>query len=112
MKKVLALLFVVLLMIGLVACGGGGSDEDHEIVGRWVFEGDPSWVTTFNADGTGTHAIDWGFGTSFEWSIRGGGGILRWNYSGHPSMDTSISLSGDVLDITMADGTVFRYLRD
>ena len=108
MKKLFVLLLVAVLAVGSVACGG--SDSDHEIVGRWVFEDDPSWVTTFNADGSGTHAISWNFGDTFNWSIRGSN--IRWDYPGHPNMDTPFRISGDALYITTGDGVTFRYLRD
>ena len=107
-KKLMILLLAVMFVFGLVACGGG--DSEHEIVGRWVSEDSSDWVTTFNADGTGTHAISWGFGTTFEWSIRGSN--IRWNYSGHPNMNTPFRISGDALYITIDDGTTFRYIRD
>ena len=86
------------------------AQDVHELVGRWVFENDSSWVTTFYADGTGRHARSWGFGTTFEWSTSRGN--LRWIYPGYAPMNTPIRISGDVLYITMADGAAFRYLRD
>ena len=99
----IAMITVMLLMMG---CAG----RDDELVGRWVFENDPAWVTTFNADGTGTHAISWGFGTTFQWTTPGNN--IMWNYSGHPNMRTPYRISGNALYITMDDGTVFRYIRD
>ena len=83
---------------------------ENIFVGRWVFEDDPSWVTTFNADGTGTHAISWGYGTTFRWSIWGNN--IRWSYPGHPNMETRYRITNDALYITMGDGTVYRYIRD
>jgi len=100
----LAITAIVVMML-MVGCG-----NDEALVGRWVFADDPSYVTTFNADGTGTHAISWGYGTSFRWSTPGNN--IMWNYSGHPNMRTGYSISGDVLTIT-GDGEVsYRYIRD
>jgi len=107
MKKFLVLLGVISIFSAMVLLTGCDS-RDAALVGTWVFEDDSSWVTTFNEDGTGTHALDWGFGTSFRWST--GGSNINWNYSGHPSMRTPYTISGGVLSITMADGTVFRYI--
>jgi hypothetical protein len=83
---------------------------DEELVGRWVFEDDPVWITIFNTDGKGTHAISWGYGTTFEWTSTGGN--IRWNYPGFPPMDTPYIITGNVLSIIMDDGTVYRYIRD
>ena len=107
-KLVAGLLAVV--MIAAVVFVVGCTSRDENLVGRWVFEESPDWVTTFNADGTGIHAQSWGYGTSFQWSTRGNN--IRWNYSGHPNMDSPYRLSGNTLDITMDDGTVYRYIRD
>jgi ABC-type glycerol-3-phosphate transport system substrate-binding protein len=108
MKKLLILILSLVLALGLVACGNNSSDD--ELVGRWVSEYGSDWVTTFNADGTGSHSISWGYGTTFEWRTRGGN--IRWSYSGHPDMDTPFEISEDTLYITVDDGTVFRYIRD
>ena len=62
--------FIKLLAVGMILAGAfmlsGCSSRDDALVGTWVWEDDSSWVTTFNADGTGTHAISWGYGTSFQ----------------------------------------------
>ena len=107
LKKLAAALLAVLVMFVMLA---GCASRDEELVGIWVFEADSSWVTTFNADGTGTHALDWGYGTSFRWTTPSNN--IRWNYPNHPNMDTPYRISGNALYITMADGTVFRYIRD
>ena len=108
MKKLFVLLLTVIFIFSLTACGG--NDADHEIVGRWVSADDSSWVTTFNADGSGTHTISWGYGTSFRWSIRSNS--IRWDYSGHPNMETPFRISGDSLFITVDGGFEFLYIRD
>ena len=107
-KLSVGLLALVMLLSMFMITGCGGRDDD--LVGRWVYEGNPDWVTTFNDDGTGTHALDWGFGTSFRWTTSRNN--INWNYSGHPRMYTSYEISGNDLYITMGDGTVFRYVRD
>ena len=106
-KFVTAFLAIVLIstMFLMVGCG-----RDEELVGRWAFEDDPAWVTTFEEDGTGSHTISWGFGTTFQW--RTPGSSIRWSYPGHPDMDSPYRISGNALYITMDDGTVFRYIRD
>ena len=86
------------------------TEIDEALVGTWIFEDDASWITTFSEDGTGNHTQDWGFGTRFEWSTSGG--VLNWNYPDHEELRTPYSIDGDVLSITMADGTVFRYILD
>ena len=137
-KIVRSLMSLVTLsfMVFLVACGGTNDElvgsqlvdnelvgselvdnelvdselVDSELVGRWVFEVDPSWVTTFDADGSGTHAISWGYGYTFQWTILNDN--IVWNYPGHPNMDTPFRIDGDALYITVADGTFYRYIRD
>ena len=65
MKKVVALLVVLLLVVSLVACGGTAMDGgDSNLVGEWDWEG--SLFYTFNEDGTGRM-----FGTSIGWSTSG-----------------------------------------
>jgi len=98
-----AAITVMLLMAGC-------SSRNEDLVGTWVFADDATWVTTFNADGTGTHAISWGYGTTFQWTTPGNN--IRWNYSGHPNMDTPYRITNDVLYITLDGGITFRYLRD
>jgi hypothetical protein len=99
----IATIAVMLLMAGC-------SNRDDELVGRWVSADDPAWVTTFNADGTGTHTISWGYGTTFQWSTPNNN--IRWNYPGHPNMDSPYRISGNALYITLDDGFTFRYIRD
>ena len=98
-----AMLAAMLLMAGC-------SSRDDALVGRWVFEADSSWVTTFNADGTGTHTISWGYGTTFQWTTPGNN--IRWNYPGFRNMDTPYRISGNALYITLDGGITFRYIRD
>ena len=84
--------------------------RSEALVGRWVWEDNPEFVTTFNADGTGEHAISWGFGTSFEWTTPAS--MIRWEYPGQSSMGTPISFSGNALYIDMGGGVIYRYIRD
>lgn len=107
MKLKVLLVAVVAVMLLLMA---GCTSRDDALVGQWVFPDDPAWVTVFNADGTGTHAISWGYGTTFEWSTPGNN--IRWYYPGWPNMYTPYRIQGNALYITMADGTTFRYIRD
>ena len=108
MRKILMILAAITLLAGALMFTGCSS-RDEELVGTWVWELDSNFVTTFNDDGTGTHAITWGFGTTFDWSTSGRN--IVWEYPGHDSLRTEYSISGDVLTITDADGTVFIYIR-
>ena len=84
--------------------------RDDALVGRWVWDYDSSFVTTFYYDGTGTHAISWGWGDTFYWDTIFD--YLLWLYPGYEEMYTEYHIDGDALYIVMGDGTVFRYLRD
>ena len=84
--------------------------DENLLVGTWFFQDNPVWVTTFYQDGSGTHALDWGYGTSFRWSTSDTN--IFWYYPGFPRMHTPYRISDDVLYITMDDGTVYRYIRD
>ena len=107
-RLITGFLAIVLIstMFLMVGCGG----RDDELVGRWAFEDDPAWITTFEEDGTGTHTISWGYGTEFRW--RTPGNNIRWSYPGHPDMDSPYRISDDALYITLDDGTTFRYIRN
>jgi len=107
MKKLIVLLLSVAFMLVLVACG---ANRDEELVGRWVYENDSDWVTTFNEDGSGTHSISWGEGDTFEWSTRRDN--LYWSYPGHEDMYTPYRIAGGALYLYLDDGSYFRYLRD
>jgi len=104
--------YVILAAIALIAGGlllTGCSSRDTDLVGQWQWDLDASFVTTFNEDGSGNHAVDWGFGTTFTWTTSGSN--LTWNYPGHSRMQTPYSITDGVLLLTMDDGTVFRYIR-
>ena len=109
MKK-LAVFFavaVVASMLFLVGC----SSRDDDLVGRWAWDIDSSYMTTFNADGTGTHAVDWGwgYGTTFTWRTRGN--RILWSYPGHPEVYTEYSISGRELRMVIDADTTFIYIR-
>jgi len=113
-KRIAAIIFAVVMMFAVVAMVAGCTSRDEALVGTWVSEDDPTWVTTFNEDGTGTHTQSWGFGTSFEWSTPGNN--IRWDYPGTENMDSPYSISGDALYITIEVGDgetiTYRYIRD
>lgn len=99
---------MIIVMLLMVGCRAG---RDNELVGRWVWEDNPDYVTTFEADGTGTHAISWGFGTTFQWTTLRNN--IRWNYPGYPNMYTPFRISGDALYITVYSPRItYRYIRD
>lgn len=112
MRK-LVILCVVIAMVGGAFLLTGCDSHDDDLVGVWTLEGIPGLESTFNADGTGHHVEDWGFGLTFEWSTSGT--RLNWNYPGHARMITPYSISGDVLTLTLDDGEggemLFRLYR-
>ena len=101
---VMAAIAVVMLM---TACG---ANRDEALVGRWVWADNSASVTTFNEDGSGSHTISWGYGTTFTWTTPGND--IRWNYPGYRNMYTPYRISGNTLYMTLDDGTVFRYIRN
>jgi len=109
MKKFVKIFAAMLVLAGMLALGGCSS-RDSDLVGTWVSNDNPSFITTFNEDGTGTHAISWGYGTTFNWSTSGSN--LVWNYSGHPRMRTGYSISGNVLTFELDGGITMRYTRN
>jgi len=108
MRKILMILAAITLLAGALMMTGCSS-RDNDLVGTWVWDLDSNFVTTFNDDGTGTHAIDWGWGTTFEWSTRSN--RLYWDYPGHDAVYTEYSVSGDTLTITDASGIDMIYIR-
>jgi len=107
--------FIKLLAVGMILAGAfmlsGCTSRDEGLVGVWYWSENPAYVTTFNADGTGTHARDWGFGygTTFNWSTPGND--IIWNYPNHPNLRTPYTLSGDTLHMTLVGGTVTYHRR-
>jgi len=77
----------LILLAGLVGCGGNQDFSDHELVGVWAWDGNPFWQYDFRGDGTGTRGMP-DDGQEFTWSIRGSGHIRMvvnhrredWNY--------------------------------
>jgi len=105
MKKCFALLAAIVIVLMLSGC----SSRDYALVGIWSWDGDPRYVTTFYEDGTGTQAIDWGFGYTFSWSTSGS--TLIWNYPGHSRLRSPYNISGDMLTIILDDGSLLRFIR-
>ena len=82
MKKLIALLLVLVMALSLAACGGGSAGEDagasveKAIVGEWkTLDGA---VTTFNEDGTGTAP----YGGEFSWKYDSGTGWYMMSVEG------------------------------
>jgi len=109
MRRLFMLFGTIAMIVGLMILTGC-TQRDSELVGSWTSEDNSQWVSTFNADGSGSHTISWGFGTTFTWSTSRNN--IYWNYPGHDRLYTVYSISGDVLTITMADGVIFRYIRN
>jgi len=109
MRQCLLFLAAATLIAGILMLSGCAS-RDNELVGIWSWDGDPSYVTTFYEDGTGTQAVDWGFGYTFNWSTSGS--TLIWNYPSHSRLRSPYNISGNVLTITLDDGSLLRLIRD
>jgi len=111
-KLTITLLIITTLAVMLLTAGCVSRDD--ELVGTWVSEDAPTWVTTFNSDGTGTHTRCWGYGTEFRWATTNS--RISWNYPGHRNMETRYRVYGDVLYITtVVDGgarVIHRYIRE
>jgi len=114
MKRFFKIMAAALIMLtGVLLLTACGDSHDEALVGTWRWEADPSGAitTTFNSDGTGSHSMDWsGYGTTFNW--RTSGRNIIWSYPGFGDVTTRYTVSDEVWTFTMADGTVFRYLRD
>jgi len=110
MKKYLMVLAAVALIAGGLLLMSGCTSRDSELVGVWEWDFDSNFVTTFNEDGTGTHALDWGLGrgTTFTWSTSGN--YIVMNYPNQPRMRYGYRISGDVLTFSFTDGDL-RYTR-
>lgn len=81
MKRMIAMLLVLVLAISLAACGGGGKEVDPAmaIVGKWKNEaGD---VMEYMADGTGTCALGASGTRPCTWKYDADGDRFIINYS-------------------------------
>ena len=66
MKKLLGLIALFMLSVVLVGCG----NEDHPLVGRWVYP--DGHIFQYNADGTGVvFDSDGEIRFNFEWELTG-----------------------------------------
>jgi len=108
MKKYIVV-FVTAAMLAAGLLLSGCSMRDSELVGTWVREDNPAWVTTFEANGDGSHTISWGYGTEFTWTTSRN--RILWNYRGHSRMYSYYEVSGNQLSITDASGTPTRLVR-
>ena len=108
MKKYVVFFAAVLMLAGVMMLTGCGS-QDENLVGTWVWNDNPASITTLNADGTGTHTTDWGYGLTFRWSTRGND--IHWNYPGHPNMRTGYTVSGDSKTWIMDGGLRVNFTR-
>ena len=108
MRKCLISLTVAIIIAGTLVLSGCFSRDDA-LVGAWSWDGDPRYVTTFYEDGTGTQAVDWGFGYTFNWSTSGR--TLIWNYPSHSRLRSPYSIYDNVLTITLDDGSLLRFIR-
>jgi len=83
--------------------------QNNALVGSWALDLEDTAITTLNADGTGHHTEDWGYGLTFRWATAGSS--IIWYYPGHPNLFTGYILSGDVKSWTGADGLRFDFHR-
>ena len=114
MRKILAILLVVVISLSLAACGGysfGRSQEGSPLIGTWLCMGSTYYV--FDADGRGTMA-----GSGINWSARNGvlsicnTPILCRNRCPAPAQ-WRYTLDGDNLTLTstVVPGMTFDYTR-
>jgi len=87
----------------------GNYTHDENLVGTWIWEENNAFVSTFNEDGTGSHAVNWGFGLTFDWIASGY--YLFWDYYRIPRMYTRYEIINHALYITIENGRVLRYFR-
>jgi len=92
MRKYVVFFAAVLMIAGAMMLTGCNS-RDEALVGRWESNDFPGSITTLNADGTGTHTTDWGYGLTFTWSTSGSN--IIWNYPGHPRLQTGYTVSAN-----------------
>jgi len=113
MKRFFMVMMALLMLTGVLFLTACGASHDEALIGTWRWEGDPTgaFTTTFNSDGSGSHSQDWaGYGLTFNW--RTSGRNIIWSYPGFGDVTTRYTVSDGVWSFTMADGTVFRYVRD
>ena len=60
MKKLIAILFVAVMCLSLVACGGGDESVEHKVIGKWKTPDDyyNQYELVINDDHTGTLTYD------------------------------------------------------
>lgn len=78
MKRIIAMMLVLVLALSLAACGGE-PDPSRAIVGTWKAT---NYSCTFNADGTGNVVVDMGTAVDCTWSYNEETGLydVDWGY--------------------------------
>lgn len=113
-KAVTFLTVLVVMVLAFSGCGGGNDSITDDLVGVWLFEGQPYY--TLNSDGTGTMA-DFG---AIRWATDSGifsvcitpndcASVSRCS----ESMDWRYTLAGNNLNLTstVIAGMTFDYTR-
>jgi len=109
MKKYL-MAFVAAAAFCAVLLLSGCASRDADLVGSWVWQDNPSFVTTFEESGDGNHTISWGQGTQFTWTTRGGNVYKRFDGS-RDRYYLEYSVSGDNLTFYHNGQVLYRYVR-
>ncbi|MCL2364562.1 MAG: DUF5640 domain-containing protein [Defluviitaleaceae bacterium] len=109
MKKYLMALAATIAFCAVLLLSGCAS-RDEDLVGTWIWQDNPAYITTFEANGNGTNAITWGHGTEFTWTTRGNN-IYKRFYGSRDRYYFEYSVNGDILNFYDEGVLVFRYVR-
>ena len=116
MKKITSLALILLLLIsGLTGCMFRPNLNNHELVGTWVWEVDPSFEYVFHGDGHATRGFVTYRINSFRWSVNRDGELVMNHGRDYIVEHWRWSIQDDVLTITGLNahyvGQTFRYFR-
>ena len=88
MKRILAVMLVLVLALSLAACG---SDPSRAIIGTWS---SGNYTCTFKGDGTGTVSLDKGTSSSCTWTYNEETGAFDVNYGAGKDVATIATEDG------------------
>ncbi len=110
MKKFLAILMVLMMVLSLAACDGGKGKEEETLtlVGQWEYESG-GYTYTFNEDGTGTYSFG---GTEMKFTYEDKGNAFSLLYDGNTdATDYEYVIEGKTLTVTDSFGSPVVYTR-
>lgn len=116
MRKLVAILVGIMMVVSLVACGGkkSGNDKSGEqaevvsLVGSWAYEENSAYVYTFNDDGTGSYLFN--FEMPFTYEEDGLTISILFEGNSEP-MELGYKIVGDRFIITDSFGSEVVYIR-